>query len=166
MNRVTVEAVPDFPPLGLPALDAGLVETVRGPSSAYEMTQERVDAFADVTCDRQWIHVDVGRAAAGPFGSTVAHGYLTLALLAPWVAELYPPADGLTSINYGLDRVRFPAPVPVGARLRMWATLRSVAPVPGGIQVVLGCRVEIEGGHKPVCLAESVLRYVRLGDGS
>lgn len=137
-----------------------LVGTERGPSSWYAMTQDRVDSFADVTEDPQWIHVDRERAAAGPFGGTIAHGYLTLSLLAHWIYELFPAPPGLTSINYGLNRVRFPAPVPVGGRLRMSARLEGVREVPGGVEVVLSCRVEREGGSKPVCVAEPVLRYV------
>lgn len=136
------------------------VGTERGPSSWYDMTQPRVDAFATVTEDEQWIHVDRERAAEGPYGGTIAHGYLTLSLVAHWVYELFPAPRGLTSINYGLNRVRFPAPVPVGERVRMWARLESARPVPGGLEVVLACRVESGSGTKPVCVAESVLRYV------
>lgn len=134
----------------------------RGPSSWFVVTQETIDAFARTTDDEQWIHVDPRRAAEGPYGVTVAHGYLTLSLVAHWVYELFPAPDGLASINYGLNRVRFPAPVPVGSRLRMTARLESVRDVPGGVEIVLGCRVEREGSDKPVCVADSVLRYVDL----
>ncbi len=138
------------------------VGTRRGPSSWFTVSQETIDAFAGTTADPQWIHVDPVRAASGPFGGTVAHGYLTLSLIAHWIYELFPAPEPLASINYGLNRVRFPAPVPVGSRLRMSATLGSVRPVPGGMEVVLACEVEREGGTKPVCVAESVLRYVEL----
>lgn len=141
---------------------AAQVGTERGPSSWFVVDQETIDAFARTTHDEQWIHVDPRRAASGPFGVTVAHGYLTLSLVAHWVYELFPAPEPLASINYGLNRVRFPAPVPVGSRLRMSARLDSVRPVPGGVELALACRVEREGGGKPVCVAESVLRYVEL----
>lgn len=145
---------------------SSLVGVERGPSSWAEITQSRIDAFAEVTEDPQWIHVDPDRAASGPFEGTVAHGYLTLSLIAHWIYELFPAGEGLDSINYGLNRVRFPAPVPVGSRLRMWASLRSARQVPGGLEVSLECRVESDRGGKPVCVAEPVLRYVALDGGS
>ena len=133
-----------------------------GPTGWLEVTQERIDAFAEATDDHQWIHVDPARAAEGPFGTTIAHGYLTLSLCAPLVGELLA---GLTSssmsINYGTNKVRFPAPVPSGSRIRARATVTSVDEVPGGDQAVVVTTVEREGGDKPVCVAEMVVRRLR-----
>jgi acyl dehydratase len=125
-----------------------------------EITQERVDTFADATDDHQWIHVDRERAAAeSPFGGTIAHGYLTLALVAPALGELIH-VDGVSmGINYGLDRVRFPAPVPVGSRIRAGAELVEVTEVPGGVQSKLNVTFEIENGEKPACVAEVLVRH-------
>jgi acyl dehydratase len=124
-----------------------------------EITQERVDLFADATDDHQWIHVDPERAAAGPFGGTIAHGYLTLSLIAPLLGELLH-VDGVSmGINYGLDRVRFPAPVPVGARIRAGAELAEVNEVPGGVQSKLVVTFEVENGDKPACVAEVLVRH-------
>lgn len=142
---------------------AGLVGIERGPTSWLTVTQDRIDTFAAVTEDRQWIHVDPVRAAGGPFGGTIAHGYFTLALVAHWVYELFPLPDAVTSINYGLDKVRFPAPAPVGSRLRMTAAVQSFTPVAGGADVVVRCVVAADGVPKPVCVADSVLRLVRAG---
>ena len=133
-----------------------------GPTGWLEVTQERIDAFAEATGDHQWIHVDPARAAEGPFGTTIAHGYLTLSLCAPLLAELLA---GLTSssmsINYGTNKVRFPAPVPSGSRIRARATVASVDDVPGGDQAVVVTTIEREGGDKPVCVAEMVIRRLR-----
>jgi acyl dehydratase len=129
-----------------------------GPSSWIEMPQERIDAFAEATGDHQWIHVDPERAGAGPFGTTIAHGYLTLSLLPVASYEVLPRA-GRMGINYGLNRVRFPAPVPVGSRVRASFEAVSVEPFDGGSQVTMTATVEREGGEKPVCVAEVVFRY-------
>jgi acyl dehydratase len=124
-----------------------------------EMGQERVDAFADVTEDHNYIHVDAERAAAGPFGRTVAHGYLTLSLLAPLVAELLH-VDGVgTAVNYGLDRLRFPAPLRVGSRFRAGAELLDVTEIPGGLHVTLRATVETEGAEKPSLVADVLFRF-------
>jgi acyl dehydratase len=124
-----------------------------------EITQERVDEFADATDDHQWIHVDRERAADSPFGGTIAHGYLTLALAAPALGELMH-VDGVSmGINYGLDRVRFPAPVPVGSRIRAGAELAEVSEIPGGVQSKLVVTFEIEDGDKPACVAEVLVRH-------
>lgn len=131
---------------------------VFGPSSWIEIPQERIDAFAEATDDRQWIHVDPERAAQGPFGSTIAHGYLTLSLL-PVASYEVIPREGRMSINYGLNRVRFPAPVPVGSRVRATFEVGAVDEVDGGAQVTMTATVEREGGTKPVCVAEVVFRY-------
>ncbi|WP_369138136.1 MaoC family dehydratase [Modestobacter versicolor] len=139
----------------LPAL-AG---TELGTSDWFEVTQQRVDTFADATGDHQWIHVDVERAAAeSPFGSPIAHGYLTLALLIPMWAQVLTVTDQTMGVNYGLGRVRFPAPVPVGSRIRLTATLAAVEQIAGGVQLTIGAVIEREGAEKPVCIAEPVFR--------
>jgi acyl dehydratase len=130
-----------------------------GPSSWIEIPQSKIDAFAAATDDHQWIHVDPKRAAAGPFGTTIAHGYLTLALLPVASYEVVPRQGGSMSINYGLNRVRFPAPVPVGSRVRAMFEVLSVEPVDGGKQITMTATVERDTGEKPVCVAEIVFRY-------
>ena len=132
-----------------------------GPSSWIEVPQERIDAFAEATGDRQWIHVDREAAAAGPFGSTIAHGYLTLSLLPVMSYEVVPREDGGMAVNYGLNRVRFPAPVPSGSRLRGSFRVDSVDEFDGGYQATMTATIEREGGDKPVCVAELVFRYYR-----
>jgi acyl dehydratase len=131
-----------------------------GPTRWLEVTQQRVDAFADATDDHQSIHTDPALAAAGPFGTTVAHGFLTLSLLVRFLNEVLPPRDGTVTINYGLDRLRFPAPVPVGSRIRGRFRVEDVAPVPGGLQATFAATVEREQSEKPVCVAELLLRYL------
>ena len=132
------------------------------PTGWLEVSQPRIDAFAHATDDLQWIHVDPVRAAEGPFGTTVAHGYLTLSLCAPLLHEALSGLTGYgMSINYGLNRVRFPAPVPAGSRIRARVTVASVDDVQGGDQAVVVATVEREGGEKPVCVAEIVLRMLR-----
>jgi acyl dehydratase len=122
------------------------------------MTQEMVSQFADVTNDHNYIHVDVDRAKQSPFGGTIAHGYLTLSLLAPVTQRLLQVSDASTGINYGLDRVRFPAPLPVGARWRGGAELVDVSEVPGGLQASVRATVEVEGGEKPALVADCLIR--------
>ncbi|MFH9979453.1 MaoC family dehydratase [Streptomyces sp. NPDC017179] len=124
-----------------------------------EIDQKRIDLFADATGDHQWIHVDPERAAAGPFGTTIAHGYLTLSLLPVFGPQLIEVRGVRMGVNYGTNKVRFPAPVPVGSRLRSTAVITGVDEVPGGAQVTVAFTVEREGGDKPVCVAESVVRY-------
>jgi acyl dehydratase len=132
-----------------------------GVSGWHEVTQAMVDAFADVTGDHQWIHVDPARAAAGPFGTTIAHGWLTLSL-APMLLDEALTVGGVgMSINYGADRVRFPAPLPVGSRVRGRITVAAVADVAGGVQVTLRATIEREGGEKPVCVADLLARFHR-----
>ena len=123
-----------------------------------EIDQPRIDAFADITEDPQWIHVDAERAAAGPFGTTIAHGYLTMSLIAPVLNELFVVDDAVASINYGANKIRFPAAVPVGSRLRGRLTLVNAEPVAGGVQANLRVTMEIEGGDKPACVAEVLIR--------
>ena len=133
------------------------VGDVFGPSSWIEITQEKIDGFADATGDHQWIHVDPERAKAGPFGSTIAHGYLTLSLL-PVASDEVVPKEGSMGINYGVNRVRFPAPVPVGSKLRATFEVKALEEFPGGRQVTHLATIEREGGEKPVCVAEIVFR--------
>lgn len=130
-----------------------------GPSSWIEIPQETIDAFAAATGDRQWIHVEPERAAQGPFGSTIAHGYLTLSLLPAMSYEVLPHQDDGMGVNYGLNRVRFPAPVPVGSRVRGSFRVDSVEEAEWGHQAQLTATVEREGGEKPVCVAEVIFRY-------
>jgi acyl dehydratase len=129
-----------------------------GPGPWRTVEQSRVDAFAVATDDEQWIHVDAARAAAGPFGGTIAHGFLTLSLLPSLMRELYAVEGARMGVNYGLNKVRFPAPVPVGSSIRATATVVSVDPVDGGVQIVLRVTVESDAGPKPVCVAETVSR--------
>lgn len=124
-----------------------------------DVSQAQIDQFAQATGDHQWIHVDPARAADGPFGATVAHGFLTLSLLSLFFEQAFAIEGARMGINYGLNRVRFPAPVPVGSRLRGRLTLRAVEPVqPDGVQMVLDVVVEREGADKPACVAESLVR--------
>ena len=131
-----------------------------GPSSWIEVSQERIDSFAETTGDHQWIHVDRERAAAGPFGTTIGHGYLTLSLLPVMSYEVVPRQEGGgMSVNYGLNRVRFPAPVPSGSRVRGTFHVDAVDQFDGGFQATMTATIEREGGEKPVCVAELVFRY-------
>jgi acyl dehydratase len=132
-----------------------------GPSSWIDVGQERIDAFAAATGDEQWIHVDRERAAAGPFGGTIAHGYLTLSLLPVMSYEVVPRQGGGMAVNYGLNRVRFPAPVPSGSRVRGTFNVEGVDEADWGFQATMTATVEREGGDKPVCVAELVFRYYR-----
>ncbi|MGY1727064.1 MaoC family dehydratase [Geodermatophilus sp. SYSU D01062] len=139
---------------------SGLLGRELGTSDWFEVTQDRVDTFADATGDHQWIHVDVERAEAeSPYGGPIAHGYLTLSLLVPLFAQVLVVTDTAMGVNYGLNKVRFPAPVPVGSRVRLTATLTDVTPFTGGLQLTFSAVVEREGGEKPVCIAEPVYRY-------
>ena len=130
-----------------------------GYSEWHEVTQEQVNRFAEATGDHQWIHVDVERAKAGPFGGPIAHGYLTLALVPTLLPEIVDVSGISMTVNYGLNKLRFPAPVPVGAKVRAGATLSTVDDVSGGVQVALDVTFEIEGATKPVCVAEILFRY-------
>ena len=129
-----------------------------GHTDWQEMTQERVNGFADVTDDHQFIHVDPERARATPFGGTVAHGYLTLSLVAPVMQGLLKVTDAAMGVNYGLDRVRFPAPLPVGKRWRGGGEIVEVSEVAGGIQAKVIVTIEVEDGEKPACVAECLVR--------
>jgi acyl dehydratase len=140
----------------------GLIGQELGSSDWHEVTQEHVNQFAEATGDHQWIHVDVERAKAeSPFGGPIAHGYLTLSLLAPLSAQVLLVTDTVMGVNYGLNKVRFPSPVPVGAKVRLRAGLQDVQEFAGGLQLTLSAVIEREGGDKPVCIAEPVYRYYR-----
>ncbi|MGH1556191.1 MaoC family dehydratase [Streptomyces sp. L7] len=130
-----------------------------GTSEWIEVTQERIDTFADATGDHQWIHVDPEKAAAGPFGAPIAHGYLTLSLFIPLFTELLDVEGVSTKVNYGLNKVRFPAPVKVGSRIRLAAKLASVEDVPGGVQIAVDGTIEIDGGPKPAAVLQSLSRF-------
>jgi acyl dehydratase len=148
---LTIEGIDQLPEL---------VGKELGVSDWLEVTQEQVNTFADATGDHQWIHVDVEKAAQGPFGGTIAHGYLTLSLL-PVLLSSISRVDGIRmGINYGLNRVRFPSPVRVGSRIRARSVLKEVTEISGGIQAALDVTVEIEGVDKPACVAEPVVRYL------
>ncbi|MGK5440536.1 MaoC family dehydratase [Micromonospora sp. URMC 105] len=129
-----------------------------GYSDWHVVDQAQVDAFAEATGDRQWIHVDPERARSGPFGGTVAHGFLMLSLLPALGAEVYRVEGVRMGVNYGLDRVRFPAPLPTGSRVRAGVVLLAVEPVGGGLQVTNEVTLEREGGDKPCCVARTLAR--------
>ena len=128
-----------------------------GTTDWFEITQDRVDAFADATGDHQWIHVDVERAKDGPFGGTIAHGYLTLSLIPRFTPELFELGTPGAKLNYGVNKVRFPNPVKVGSRIRATAQIAEVSDVPAGKQMVTRYTIEIEGESKPACVAETVV---------
>ncbi|QFR01384.1 MaoC family dehydratase [Streptomyces phaeolivaceus] len=130
-----------------------------GASEWIEVTQERIDTFADATGDHQWIHVDPEKAAEGPFGAPIAHGYLTLSLFIPLFTELLDVEGVSTKVNYGLNKVRFPSPVKVGSKIRLVGTLASVEDVPGGVQITVDGTIEIEGAPKPAAVLRSLSRF-------
>ena len=132
-----------------------------GPSRWIDIDQDRVDRFAGSTEDSQWIHVNRERAAGGPFGTTIAHGFLTLSLLPELWFELHGDGGYHVTINYGVNKVRFPAPVPVPSRVRASFRVGEVTPVEGGEQALIAATIEREGHEKPVCVAELVFRFLR-----
>ncbi|MCS3780075.1 MaoC family dehydratase [Tsukamurella ocularis] len=140
---------------GLEELQAAVGEHL-GYSDWVEIDQKRIDLFAEATGDHQWIHVDPDKAKAGPFGSTIAHGYLTLSLIPMLVWQIYTVERTKMGVNYGSNKVRFPSPVPVGSRVRAGVELVSVTPGGGGQQVVARVTIEREGGDRPACVAETV----------
>lgn len=146
---------PDFDSLG------AAVGTEIGVGDWITVDQERVDRFAAATGDHQWIHVDPERAAAGPYGGTIAHGFLTLSLIVPMTAQVMTVSAARVALNYGLDRVRFLTPVPVGGRLRGRVELTALTEVPGGVQAHRLVTVELEGAARPACVAEAIARYLR-----
>ena len=136
------------------------VGTHLGYSDWLEITQERIDQFADATGDHQWIHVDPERARRGPFGTTIAHGYLTLSITNRWLGGMLRVPTATMGVNYGANKVRFPAPVPVGSRIRMGVEILSVDEVPGGAQVTTRNTVEVDGSEKPACVVEAISRFL------
>jgi acyl dehydratase len=130
-----------------------------GPTGWVEVDQSRIDQFADATGDHQWIHVDAARAAEGPFGATIAHGYLTLSLVNLFLPDLVAVDGASMGVNVGLEKVRFPAPVPSGSRIRATGEVISADEVGGGVQVVVRVAVEVEGSAKPACVADTVSRF-------
>jgi acyl dehydratase len=141
---------------GLPSLKGSAL----GTSEWFEITQARVNTFADATDDHQWIHVDVARATReSPYGGPIGHGFLTLSLFVPMWSQVLTVTDTTMAVNYGLNKVRFPAPVPVGSKVRLAATLVDVEEVKGGLQLTAAGVVEREGGDKPVCVLEALMRF-------
>jgi acyl dehydratase len=149
---------------GLDELKAAEGETL-GTSDWHEVTQKDIDTFADVTGDHQWIHVDVERAKETPFGGTIAHGYFTLSLGPMLNSEIFALEGFTFALNYGLNKVRFPAPVPIPSKVRSTAKLKELSDIPGGAQIVVEVSFEREGSEKPVCVAETVVR-VYAGDAA
>jgi len=131
-----------------------------GPSEWLRVDQERINLFADATDDHQWIHVDVERAKQGPFGAPIAHGYLTLALVNHFLPQLVSVPTAKMGVNYGCNKVRFPAPVPAASRVRARGEITEVEPIADGVQVVVRVTVELERGGKPACVADTVSRYL------
>jgi acyl dehydratase len=143
---------------GIEGLKAKLGEHL-GFSDWHEVTQDQVNRFADATLDHQWIHIDPERAKAGPFGGPIAHGYLTLSL-APHLLSQVLQVEGIKmGVNYGLNKVRFPAPVPVGSKLRVGAAIVEVEDIAGGAQITVDMTFEVDGQAKPSCVAQAVFRY-------
>jgi acyl dehydratase len=131
-----------------------------GTTEWVTLTQERINQFAEATGDNQWIHVDVERAKAGPFGNTIAHGYLTLALCAPFLGELAQVGGISMGINYGIDKARFIAPVPAGSRVRGHGEVVTVTEINGGVQAVVRITIELEGSGKPAAVVDTVSRFL------
>ena len=131
-----------------------------GHSDWFEITQERINQFAEATGDYQWIHIDEEQAKQGPFCATIAHGYLTLSLTNMFLPEIISVENISMGINYGVNKVRFPAPVPSGSKVRFSAVLQDVTEIPGGVQAIIVITVEVEGSEKPCCVVESVTRYL------
>lgn len=138
---------------------ASAAGTDLGFSEWLEVTQDRIDTFADAVDDHQWIHVDPERAAGGPFGAPIAHGFLTLSLATKFWSELFEPEGVTTRVNYGLDKVRFVSPVAVGSRVRMNAVIAEVTEVKGGYQLAVDQTIEIEGAAKPAVVARGIYRF-------
>ena len=143
-----------------PAELAGAVGAELGVSEWLTIEQDRIDQFAEATGDHQWIHVDPERAADGPFGSTIAHGYLTLSLVNHFLPQIVEVQGISMGVNYGTEKVRFPAPVPVGSRVRGRGVLSAVKDLPGGAQATITVTVEVDGGDKPACVVDTVSRFL------
>jgi acyl dehydratase len=136
-----------------------LVGTTLGPSPSMEITQERINQFADATGDHQWIHIDAERAATGPFGATIAHGYLTMSLAAKFMPEIIEVRGIAMGVNYGTEKIRFPSPVTVGSKLSATGTVVSVEESSGGIKMVLRIVMQAEGAEKPACIVDAISVY-------
>ncbi|HZQ84216.1 MAG TPA: MaoC family dehydratase [Acidimicrobiales bacterium] len=136
-----------------------LIGTPLPPSEWHEVTQEQVNQFADATGDHQWIHVDPERAKAGPFGGPIAHGYLTLSLASYLLPKVWRVEGFSMGVNYGLNKLRFPSPVPVGGKVRLNATLADLKEISGGVEATVDMSFEVEGKDKPACVAQAVYRY-------
>jgi acyl dehydratase len=143
-----------------PAELLSAVGTRLGPTDWITVTQDQIDKFAEATLDNQWIHVDAERAKAGPFGTPIAHGYLTMSLASHFLSDLVRVSGISMGINYGVDKVRFPSPVPVGSRLRGRGEIVDVKEVPGGVQVTNRITIEREGGDKPAAVVDAIARYL------
>ena len=143
-----------------PAALADWVGRQIGPTDWMSVEQDRIDLFADATGDHQWIHIDPEQAAAGPFGSTIAHGYLTLSLVNHFLPQIIEVQGISMGVNYGTEKVRFPAPVPVGSRVRGRGVLAGVKELPGGVQATITVTVEVDGGDKPACVVDTVSRFL------
>lgn len=142
-----------------PAALLGSAGTDLGSTDWLQIDQQRIDLFAEATGDHQWIHVDPERAAAGPFGKTIAHGYLTLSLANLFLPQLLQVDKVSMGVNYGCDKVRFPAPVPVGSRVRGSGEILSAEEVKGGVQVVVRITIEVEGSERPGCVIDTISRF-------
>jgi acyl dehydratase len=140
---------------------AGAAGLDLGASRWVTLDQERIDAFAEVTEDHQWIHVDTARAAESPSGTTIAHGYLTISVVGSLLGELLEIGSGVTAVNYGLNRLRFPVPVPAGSRVRGAGRIESVTAADFGLQLEIAVTGELEGSSKPTCAATAVIRVTR-----
>ncbi|MFI5775533.1 MaoC family dehydratase [Nocardia sp. NPDC051570] len=145
--------------LDTPADLIGLAGRRLGTTAWIEITQPQVDLFAEATGDHQWIHTDPRRAAAGPFRGTIAHGYLTLSLAPVIIADVLEIREATAALNYGLNKVRFPAPVPVGSKIRAVVTLNAAQQKTSGVEAVFGLTYEIDGGVRPACVADVVVLY-------
>ena len=144
--------------VNLPELENAVGKRL-GPTGWLRLEQSRIDQFADATDDHQWIHVDVERAKQGPFGGTIAHGYLTLALVNKFLPELIEVQGAAMGVNYGCGKVRFPAPAPAGSRIRGLGEVTEVTPVKGGRQLIVRVTVGLEGQERPACVAETISRF-------
>ncbi len=142
-----------------PAALLGTAGTALGCTDWLQIEQERIDLFAEATGDHQWIHVDPERAATGPFGKTIAHGYLTLSLANLFLPQLLQVNNVSMGVNYGCDKVRFPAPVPVGSRVRGCGEILAAEEVKGGVQVVVRVTIEVEGSDRPACVIDTISRF-------
>ncbi len=144
---------------GTSAVQQGVGATL-GPTDWFTIDQSRIDAFADATLDHQWIHVDPTAAANGPFGTTIAHGYLTMSLVNHFLPQLMSVENVSMGINYGVNKVRFPSPVPVDSQIRATGTIAEVTEVAGGVQAVVAVVIEIQGHDKPAAIVETVSRFI------